>query len=602
MNCLSDLFKEVGQLNEQEWAVFSCPTEDVSERRYSALRQMLSAFARLIWILLVTLCSTVGIMTLYQLRGMARFFVRYEYRLRRAALQHRIRVRRALLAQLRHILEPLGQFLTIFSYLRSVRAAPRDARIPLRTVIWVVLGKLFYVLKRFFISVFNIAAPVAAVCFLVSTIQNNSREGYGLQVYYNDVFLGIVRSESQYDKALRLMNERITDGSRPEAEVTFSLVQTSYYTDPQLMAEQMIRLSGLDLFEGYGLYVDGSFLGALEDADPLLDNLSARLDASRTGALGEVVSFNHAFALREGLYPTSSKRDLESIISRFDLQLSAEKTYTIQEGDTPIGIAELNGISIEELERLNPGIFDSLPVGETLTIAHSVPFLRVLSERTEVTFEDIAYGTKSITDEDELLGYFRVEEEGVVGTRRVTNRVTYLGSEILRSEIVNSEIIEEPQPRTIVVGSRRPEASASGYDTTDDIIDSIDGEMYIWPVDGGRVSMPIWGYAGHTGNDIANIPAGTTIRAAASGVVIYAGYTAWGYGRHIIIQHANGDQTLYAHNSANYVAVGDEVAQGQAIAAVGSTGNSSGNHLHFEIRRGDQYIDSRLYIGSVCPR
>ena len=86
----------------------------------------------------------------------------------------------------------------------------------------------------------------------------------------------------------------------------------------------------------------------------------------------------------------------------------------------------------------------------------------------------------------------------------------------------------------------------------------------------------------HTGLDIAN-STGTPIRAAATGTVIYSGYKG-SYGRLIIIAHTNSIQTYYAHCSRLYVSAGQTVSQGEVIAAVGSTGNSTGPHLHLEVR------------------
>ena len=86
----------------------------------------------------------------------------------------------------------------------------------------------------------------------------------------------------------------------------------------------------------------------------------------------------------------------------------------------------------------------------------------------------------------------------------------------------------------------------------------------------------------HTGLDIAN-STGTPIRAAATGTVVYSGYKG-SYGRLIIIAHTNSIQTYYAHCSRLYVSAGQTVNQGEIIAAVGSTGNSTGPHLHLEVR------------------
>lgn len=98
----------------------------------------------------------------------------------------------------------------------------------------------------------------------------------------------------------------------------------------------------------------------------------------------------------------------------------------------------------------------------------------------------------------------------------------------------------------------------------------------------------------HKGLDIA-APYGTKIVAAAKGTVTYSGWMS-GYGYLIIITHENGITTYYGHCSKLYASVGDEVEAGDSIAAVGSTGNSTGNHLHFEIRKNGVQVNPQTYV------
>ena len=122
--------------------------------------------------------------------------------------------------------------------------------------------------------------------------------------------------------------------------------------------------------------------------------------------------------------------------------------------------------------------------------------------------------------------------------------------------------------------------------------------MFIKPTSGTITSKfgyrvdPITGAAGnnHTGLDIAN-SFGTSIRAAASGTVTFAGWNSGGYGKFVIIDHGNGIVTRYAHNQNLLVSVGDYVSQGQVIAEMGSTGYSTGSHLHFEIKINGKFVD-----------
>jgi murein DD-endopeptidase MepM/ murein hydrolase activator NlpD len=114
---------------------------------------------------------------------------------------------------------------------------------------------------------------------------------------------------------------------------------------------------------------------------------------------------------------------------------------------------------------------------------------------------------------------------------------------------------------------------------------ALPGELdFEWPLRGRITSF--FGPRGlqmHQGVDIA-APAGTPIRAAEAGEVVFSGTGPGGYGLMIILRHAHGFHTLYAHNRRNLVRVGQQVRQGQVIGLVGSTGRSTGSHLHFEIR------------------
>jgi lipoprotein NlpD len=126
---------------------------------------------------------------------------------------------------------------------------------------------------------------------------------------------------------------------------------------------------------------------------------------------------------------------------------------------------------------------------------------------------------------------------------------------------------------------------------------------FIWPTQGNFTQ----GFnAYHEGIDIAG-SVGTPIVAAAAGTVIKAGWddSGWGLGYEIIIQHPGGYRTVYAHNSRLLVSKGQQVIQGQAIAKMGSTGNSTGAHLHFEVHpQGRLAIDPlpllpRLVAGKI---
>ncbi len=119
---------------------------------------------------------------------------------------------------------------------------------------------------------------------------------------------------------------------------------------------------------------------------------------------------------------------------------------------------------------------------------------------------------------------------------------------------------------------------------------------FVWPVKG-----PVTSWFGvrhgrrHDGIDIA-APKGTPIRAAEKGKVIYSDNKISGYGNLIIIEHAGGFHTVYAHNARNRVEVDEKVNKWQVIGEVGATGRATGPHLHFEIRKGRRAVDPMKYL------
>ncbi len=152
--------------------------------------------------------------------------------------------------------------------------------------------------------------------------------------------------------------------------------------------------------------------------------------------------------------------------------------------------------------------------------------------------------------------------------------------ELIDSEAAVSKLYIKPAPQVVKYAS-------TGYANTSQTINTGArvnlGISLTKPVSGTITSrFGSRGRSTHTGLDIAT-NRGTAIKAASSGEVTYAGWKG-SYGNLIIITHSNGVQTYYAHCDKLYVSVGSSVSQGQTIAAVGSTGNSSGPHLHLEIR------------------
>lgn len=120
---------------------------------------------------------------------------------------------------------------------------------------------------------------------------------------------------------------------------------------------------------------------------------------------------------------------------------------------------------------------------------------------------------------------------------------------------------------------------------------------YIWPTTEQRISGYEWTPdVGHYGVDIAG-KTGNPIYTVDNGVVVYAGWSTWGYGNVVVVDHGGDLQTIYAHLDTIAVTCNQSVYQGDTIGTMGITGNSSGPHLHFEIRQGSVRLNPHNYIG-----
>jgi len=251
-------------------------------------------------------------------------------------------------------------------------------------------------------------------------------------------------------------------------------------------------------------------------------------------------------------------------------------TYTVQPGDNVETIAQRFGVlpttvvwSNNEVEE-NPDLLRVgqelliLPVDGILYTVKANDTLSGIAERFKVKAEDIIRSPlNNLADGTNLIPGMRLVIPG--------------GVKPFVPKVVQPQVVSRPAPGRRYVGPA-PSFFASG--------------AFAWPTR-GYISQYFRTY--HRGLDIANA-IGTPIAASDGGYVTFAGWSNVGYGYMVQIDHGNGFSTLYAHLSQWYVSPGQSVARGQIIGAMGSTGNSTGPHLHFEIRYGGVPQNPLLYL------
>ena len=302
------------------------------------------------------------------------------------------------------------------------------------------------------------------------------------------------------------------------------------------------------------------------------------------GSENKTVTFVQNVALTDGVFFTDTLVNEDDLANQITGLVAGEVWYTVVEGDSPSLIASKNGLRLAELYSLNPGLEGGgLWIGDQVLVSQAVQFLQVKEVVREVRDVEVEFSREVQPNNSMSINTVKTIQEGENGLNRVTVDVTYIDGVIQSETVISTEVIKEPVTEIVEEGRYIPNVG---------VITNTGSGTFGWPTGGGvRVSRGFAGqYPAHNGVDIAG-PYGTPIYASDSGVVTLAKYTNSGYGIYCVIEHGNGYQTLYGHCSSLAVTYGQTVEKGQIIAYMGSTGWSTGNHVHFEIKSGDYRYD-----------
>lgn len=292
----------------------------------------------------------------------------------------------------------------------------------------------------------------------------------------------------------------------------------------------------------------------------------------------EILLSEEVKAVKEQVAPTDILTVDEAItfLSKGTLE---EKKYIVQSGDHIGKIAANHDMTTDELLEINPGITAEtiLQIGDEFNVTLLESFLDVEVHYETKKVQTIAF--EKVTEKDNSLfkGDNKVTQEGSNGEKEVTELIRKKNGQVVGTSVLEEKVTKEPKSQVTVVGTKVTPSRGTG--------------SFVWPAVGGYISSnmgPRWGRT-HNGIDIAR-PSARTIKASDNGVVTSAGRSG-SFGNRIVITHNNGYETLYAHLSSINVKVGQTVAQGANIGVMGSTGRSTGVHLHFEVRKNGALIN-----------
>lgn len=412
----------------------------------------------------------------------------------------------------------------------------------------------------------------------------------GYEVIVDGETVGMVTDEAIVNDALSSVKDDVLKymgSSEYEKEPVFitRIVQQKNVTSKEAIKEQLLK--NIDtMVSCYGVYVDGeAVLGVTseEAAKWILEKYKEESVRPEIAAVSKI-DFVEEVETRKGHVHISLLKTPDEAL---ELLRGADNiqpvSYTAENDETLWEISKNNNISVERLLALNKNIGNKVKKGDMVTLEQAVPVISVRAVRSEEYVEEVPFEVEKIEDAEIYEGRCVIEKKGEKGEAKVLARVTEVNGVESKREIIKSDVIKEAHTQVEKVGTKEcPPTTGSG--------------SFVNPSYGSLSSRYglRWDRS-HNGIDISG-QHGSDIMAADGGLVTYASWMD-GYGNYVVINHENGYETAYGHCSELLVQVGQRVIKGEVIAKMGSTGRSTGTHLHFEVKKDGVFQNPLEYVG-----
>jgi murein DD-endopeptidase MepM/ murein hydrolase activator NlpD len=269
----------------------------------------------------------------------------------------------------------------------------------------------------------------------------------------------------------------------------------------------------------------------------------------------------------------------EQVKERLSKPRMEQKIHIVEAGEVLGSIAGKYNLRVKDLLQLNPALKEDsvLQIGQEITVSALEPFITVVTVEQVTREESILFTVETKQDPDMFKGDTRVTQSGRNGKKIVKYSIFKENGQVVKKEVNSEQIIAMPVNKVVVRGQKVKPSRGEG--------------KFGWPAMGGRITSGYgqrWGRL-HQGIDISGV-SNRTIKAADNGTVVTAGWHNE-YGNYVIINHGNGYKTLYGHMSSLSVSKGEVVQKGEKLGVMGSTGRSTGVHLHFEIIKNGNVIN-----------
>ncbi len=428
------------------------------------------------------------------------------------------------------------------------------------------------------------AIPFFSAAIFGLTIFYWNSQNYGLALEYNGEEIATISNADVYEQANKLIVNQTYQAEKEEikkapTQIKLTAVNASKCCKTATeIKNKIIENPSTSLSQGFGIYVNGKLVAVGKNENSIKTMLMDILSSKKVQNSDWKVSFLEEISVTPILFKSEEIKSDEDIKEILNSSVENTEKYTVTDDDSIESIC--NKFNLSESE-INEPIYP----GDILKIRGTKKLINVKVYKSETEEHIIPFATEKTEDDNKDEGWQEKITDGKPGREIVTYELVLSENGEVSKTQIQSVLLESSVTEKIKVGTRKHEPEYTNL---------------LWPVPFTKNITSPFGKRGsemHKGIDIAASGiAGKDIVAANSGTVVFAGYSTNGYGNHVIIKHKDGKETLYGHCKNVFVTKGQTVSRGDVIAAVGTTGRSTGNHLHFEVRVGGEAQDPKKYV------
>ncbi len=477
--------------------------------------------------------------------------------------------------------------------------------------------------RRVWLTVINTVFPLLCLFVLVATVSHYGTLTYALKVNYNGTDIGYIKNEDVFNEAKDRAIERLTSGSLNNVCIsapTYSVAMLSpdKLSDSDAVCDRIVEHTDGNFVNACGIYIDGEFVCAVKNETDAINVFDRILKPyQKKAGKNATVAFVQEINYVQGFYSDNEDTIWDS--DRLEEEMNSTKSgavyYKVKEGDSPLSIAASHNVRYSDLIKLNPSLASgSIHTGEKILLSAQVNNIRVKVMKTESRTVELPYESQTKESASLYKGTSKTVQEGRKGSEKITELVTYIDGIKTYATTVSTVTTKYPVKEIIYKGTKEViRTSNGGSRYTGGYSNYIQGDSSATGTSFGRPLASSYyfssGYGGrtlygrynfHRGVDLCHSggSSGIPVLSVASGTVVGVTSSSTGYGYSVLIRHANGIQTRYAHMQAGSVSVrvGQSVAKGQQIGRVGRTGNATGPHLHFEVIKNGVNVNPTPYL------